>query len=47
MVTGQSMRVPLVIASKMSLYCSLILYIHASVRTSYVHIRMCITLQDP
>ena len=27
--------------------CSLILYIHAPVRTSYVHERMCITLQDP
>ena len=27
--------------------CSLILYVHAPVRTSYVHIRMCITLQDP
>ena len=27
--------------------CSLILYIHAPVRTSYVHVRMCITLQDP
>ena len=28
-------------------HCSLILYIHAPVRTSYVHVRMCITLQDP
>ena len=27
--------------------CSLILHIHAPVRTSYVHRRMCITLQDP
>ena len=27
--------------------CSLILYIHAPVRISYVHVRMCITLQDP
>ena len=27
--------------------CSLILYIHAPVRTSYVHVHMCITLQDP
>ena len=27
--------------------CSLILYIHALVHTSYVHVRMCITLQDP
>ena len=27
--------------------CSYILYIHASVRASYVHVRMCITLQDP
>ena len=29
------------------MHCSLILYVHAPVRTSYVHIRMCITLQDP
>ena len=27
--------------------CSLIMYIHAPVRTSYVHVRMCIKLQDP
>ena len=30
-----------------NMLCSLILYIHAPVRTSYVHVRMCITLQDP
>ena len=30
-----------------SCFCSLMLYIHAPVRPSYVHIRMCITLQDP
>ena len=28
-------------------HCSLILYIYAPVRTSYVHVFMCITLQDP
>ena len=33
--------------TKLRCNCSLILYVHAPVRTSYVHIRMCITLQDP
>ena len=32
------------IGNKFDIDCSLILYIHAPVRTSYVHIRMCITL---
>ena len=42
MFTGSSLA-----AIKTLTGCSLILYVHALVRTSYVHIRMCITLQDP